>query len=135
MQPLVDLVQRRAIPSGTQRLELLRCVLDLHRPLDELESGLDHLKLAWHQLFRLDEDVLAHTDLAEVVQETRVAQLLELVFGEPDLAVLARVDLGDRVGQSRGEALDAARVAGRGRVSLLDRGDAGLNESVEQRLN
>ncbi len=89
----------RAAAPGAHRLQLLRRVLDLHRPLDELESRLDHLELAWHQLLGLDQDVLAHADLAEVVQKARVAELLELVLGKAHLAVLPGGDAAHRSGE------------------------------------
>ena len=79
--------------------------------------------------------MLAHTDLAEVMQQARVAKLLELLFGQANIAVLADGDLGHRVGQTTRQPLHAPRVTGRGRVSLLDRCHARLHEAVEQRLD
>src|SRR5207245_6290946 len=74
-------------------------------------------------------------DLAEVVQQACVAQLLELLFGQANFAVRAGGDLGHRVRQTTRQLLHPARVTGRGRVSLLDRGHARLHEAVEQRLD
>ena len=136
LQPLVDVGQERwAGIAPPHRLELFGRVLDLHRTLNELEARLDHLELAGHQLLRLDQDVLAHADLAEVVQQARVAQLLELVLGEVDVPILADLDPRDLAGQAGGQAFDATRVTGGARVSLLDRGHAGLDEPVEQGLD
>ena len=90
------------------RLELFGCIPHLHRALDELEPRLDDLELARDQLLGLDQDVLADPNLAEVVQQARVAKLLELVIGQCDVAVLARGDLGHRAREPCGQTLDAA---------------------------
>src|SRR5207244_10566369 len=133
-EPSIDLLDRGSVATGLHRLELFGRVLDLHRTLDELEAGLNYLEPAGDELFGLDQDVLSHADLSKVVQETCVAQLLELVLGESDIGELDGCDLGDLAGQPRGQAFHATRVTRGTRVSLLDGGHARLDETVEQSM-
>ena len=62
---------------------------DLGAQVVGLDGALDHAEtlpqrehLAEEELLRLDQDLLAHPDLAEVVQQARVADLLDLVAAE-----------------------------------------------------
>ena len=68
--------------AGLDLLQLGAQVLRLQRALDVGEALPEEEHLADVELLALDEDLLAHADLAEVVEEARVADLLELVPGE-----------------------------------------------------
>src|SRR5438309_1556420 len=102
-----------------------------------LESSAQDLQLVRLQLVRLDEHVLADADLAEIVQQRRVAQLLALVAGELRPAPAARrpVRARQRVGEADREPGHAARVTRRGRVARFDRDHAGADESLEELLD
>ena len=88
--------------------------------------------LARQELLRLDEDVLAHADLPEVVEDGGVPELAQLLAGYAEAGVrpLRRAvrGLGQRPGQER-HALGVAR--GR-RVALLDGRDRGVHEALEE---
>ncbi len=133
LEPPVDLRQGAIGPRpAAHRRQLVGRVLELHRTLNEVEPGLDHFELAGHELFGLDEDVLPHADLAEVVEQTCVAELLELVVSHVYVAILPSSDLSHGVGESGRQRLNATRVTGGARISLLDRGHARLHEAVEE---
>ena len=92
----------------------------------------DALEVGRVELFRFHQHVLAHADLAEVVQEAGVAQLAQLLRGEAHVAEAAAVGAIDRLGQPHREVGHAERVAEGGGVARLDRGDGGLHEAVEE---
>src|SRR5207244_7097956 len=87
------------------------------------------------ELLGLDQYVLADADLAEIVQESCVAELLQLIVAHEEIAELPGPDLVEHAGEARGQTFDTARVTGGARISLLDRGHARLDETVEQRLD
>ena len=107
----------------------------LERGAREVEAGPDELELVREELVRLHEDVLAHADLAEVVQERGVAELLEGGGIEADAPEVGGRRLLDRAGEAAGEERHPAGVAGGGRVPLLDRDHRRLHEPLEEPLD
>ena len=114
-------------------LPLVRLVL--HRLDGEVEARPDGVELQRIELLFLDQHLLADADFAEVVQQRGVANLLDLVGSEADIAILPVVDAVDHFGQLDGEVRHAERVAGGGRIALLDRRDRRGDEALEQPLD
>src|SRR3989442_7148772 len=96
---------------------------------------LDEREVVWVQLLRFHEHLLPHADLPEVVQQAGVLDLANLLAGEVDRAVGSVPGSIDDLGEPDGHAGDAPAVAERGRVPLLDRGDSGLHEPLEEVLD
>src|SRR5690348_16260547 len=106
------------------------------RPLQqEREAVPDELEIPGIQLLLLDENLLSHADLAEVVQEAGVAQLAKLLACEREPAIRADSATAHRLGQAHGERRDPAGVTGSCRVSLFDgryrRGHEAFEESLD----
>ena len=81
---------------------------------------------------RLDEDLLAHRDLSEIVEHRGVAQLPELLAGHAKVGVRAVVGPVRQLRQRDREGRHPLRMAGRRRIALLDRRDARPDEILEQ---
>src|ERR1041384_974216 len=84
------------------------------------------------ELLRLDQHLLAHADLAEIVEQGGVADLLQLLARELHQSVGAVRRAIDDLGETDRHAGDSARVTVRGRVALLDRVDRCQHEPLEQ---
>ena len=124
-----------AVPAVLEQpLGLPARVAQLQAAPDDLAALPDHVELAHRELLGLDQYLLAHADLAEVVQERRVADLLHLVRGEAHVTEGAAVTV-HRGGQSHREVGHPERVTRGGGVPRLDRGDRGLHEALEQGLD
>src|SRR5216117_1437366 len=95
----------------------------------------DEVELQRIELFGLDQHLLPHADLSEIVEQPRVADLFDLFAGESDGAIGPVLGAVDHAGQSDGHVRDSSRVAERGRVTLLDRVHRGLHEPLEQPLD
>src|SRR5262249_16788553 len=84
------------------------------------------------ELLRLDEDLLADADLAEIVEEARVLELADVLAREDRVLVRAARDPIDDLRQAHGVVGGAARVAARRGIARLDRLDARLHEALEE---
>jgi hypothetical protein len=99
------------------------------------EARVDALPERGRQLLRLEQHVLAHRDLPEVVHQRGEAQLAHLCGGEANVAVRAVIGAVDGLGEAGRERGDPQRVARRGRVAKLDRADGRLDEALEGPLD
>src|SRR4029077_19867671 len=70
------------------------------------------------ELLRLDEDLLAHADLAEVVQQGGVANFLELLAREFEAAIGTVAGTVDHLRKPDGHTRDAAAVTVGRRIAL-----------------
>src|SRR3954464_10672505 len=96
----------------------------------------DDVEIPGIQLLLLDEHLLTNADFAEVVQESRVAQLAELLARELEPAIRANAAAApDGLGETHGEGRDTPRVTGRRRIALLDRRYRCRHEPLEQALD
>jgi hypothetical protein len=122
-------------PAVAHGVELRLVVLGLQRALDVGEALADHEHLADVELLALDEHLLAHAHLAEVVQEARVADLLELVAREAT-SRKGPLSSGRRLGQPT--VSSATRASGPrwwGRGSRSRRRRRCTNESKRLRMS
>ena len=99
------------------------------------EAMADDLEVRRIELLLLHQHLLAHADLAEVVQQPGVAKLAQLLAREPQAAVGPLAAAIDRLGQPDGERRDAARMARRRRIARFDRRDRRGDEPLEQPLD
>ena len=95
---------------------------------------LDPRKIVRVELVLLDQDLLPDPDLPEIVEQARVAKLPHLLDGEPDQAV-GPVGTVHRPGQPDGEVGDPLGVPRGGGIALLDGGDRGPDEALEEPLD
>src|SRR2546425_6028833 len=139
-QPGVDLRQPMARLVGgrpEEDLDLLTLRLQLLLHVDGLEPAPQVLELERLGLVRLHQDVFADTDLAEIVQHRRIAQLLTLLRGERRAFPATRGLSGARqhVAETDREPRHSTRVTRGGRIPRLDRPHAGAHEPFEQLLD
>ncbi len=87
------------------------------------------------ELLGLHQDLLANPDLAEVVQERRVLELLQLPSREAGVGVGAGVHRVHDLGEPTREHADPKRVTAGGRIALLDRLHARADEALEDALD
>ncbi len=92
----------------------------------------DELERLVVELLRLDEHLLAHADLAEVVEEARVLELAQILAREVRVLVRTVRLAVDDLRELDREIGDAARVTARRRIARLDRFDARLHEALEE---
>ena len=92
----------------------------------------DQLQLVRLQLLGLGQHVLAHADLAEIVQQRGVAKFTQFVPAEADVAQPGAVDTIDRDRQALGKTGDAEGMAGGDRIARLDGLHRGADETFEQ---
>ena len=133
--PLGGAIREALAAALEQPVHLAARVAQLEAAPDDLAALPDQVELARRELLGLDQHVLAHADLAEVVEQRGVADLLHLVGREADLAEGAAIGAVHRGGQRHREVGHPEGVARGGRVARLDRGDRGLHEALEQRLD
>jgi len=100
-----------APPPLQQVLDLLASVSELEAALDQLHALADAVELAGQELLRLHEHLLAHADLAEIVQEGGVAELGHLLGAETRGAIGPGLRTVDRRGETHREVGDAGRMA------------------------
>ena len=117
------------------QVDLLLEQLDLGRLQCELEPRADRVALVRVELLGLHQHLLAHADLAEVVEQRRVLELLQIAAAEADVGERPVAHRADALGQAAREHADAARVAAGGRVALLDRLHARAHEALEDALD
>src|SRR5258708_14969299 len=87
------------------------------------------------QLLRLDQYLLAHADLTEIVQQAGVADLLQLLAREVDAAERPVAGAIHDLGEPHRVVGHPAAVPERGWIALLDRQDGGRDEALEQALD
>ena len=96
------------------------------------QTQADDLELPIVELLGLDQHLLAHADLAEVVQHARVFDLAQIVAREVHGSERPVGDGVHLLGQGHAQGGHAPRMAGGGRIARLDRGDRGVDEALEQ---
>ena len=120
------------LPSVAQEIiELLSGAFELDPSSGCEEALLDELPLRRIKLFRLHQQVLAHSDLAEIVQQGGVLQLLQVPGGKADLGVGPNRRAVHDLGQAHSQRGDALRVAGSGGITQLDGLDRRPDEALE----
>ncbi len=132
------LIEGLEIAGGAAALEQAHLAsedLDLERANGELEARADDLELVGEELLGFEEDLFADADLAEVVEQRGILQLADVVAGPGHVGVDRAAGERERAGEADGEVGDAAGVAARRRVALLDRLDAGADEALEHVLD
>src|SRR5205823_12438977 len=110
------------LPLAAVRLEKLGAPppeLPLRRAPHEVVTLPDQLELQRVELLRLDEHLLAHAHLPEVVQQPGVAELADLLAREAHALVGAVARAVHHDGEAHGHVRDPPRVAEGGRVALL----------------
>jgi len=73
------LLEEAGAAALEQMIDLAARVVELDSPLQHFTTLADQIELAGPQLLGLDENLLAHADLAEVVEQRRVADLAQLL--------------------------------------------------------
>ena len=96
---------------------------------------LDELELQGIKLLGFDQHLLPHADLAEIMEQAGIADLLDLLPGERHAAIGAVLRAVDDGGESHRHVGDPSRVAEGGRVPLLDRVHRGPYEPLKQPLD
>ncbi|MNK80723.1 hypothetical protein D3C87_1004480 [compost metagenome] len=122
-------------PMLQEEVQLPAGELGFQRLLDEVEARLDQLLAVRIELLGLDQNLLAHADLPQIVKQARIAQLPNLLPAEVKLPEVPHVEAIDLLGECHGQAGDPRRVARGGRVSRLDGGDRGVHEALEEALD
>ncbi len=124
-----------AAAVGLQVLQLALQIVLFDQLIDAQKPRFDQLQLVVIELLGFDQHLLAHADLAEVVQQRSVANLPDLFAGETHRRKLAVAQTIDGHSQAGGELGDAEAVT-RGRwIALFDRchrrGDEALKEVAD----
>src|SRR5207244_11934575 len=107
-EPLASLLE--------QVLDLAPAVAQLEAPADGLDALLDQLEMLGVELLGLDEYLFPHADLAEIVEQRGVADLLHLVRREVHLSVRPRGHAINGLREADRQVRDAEGMAGGGRV-------------------
>ena len=105
----------------------------LQVPLVQPLQGL--LQTIRFEFLRLDQEVLAHPDLPEIVQQARIPNFLDLLGAEDQITVFAGGGTGDGLGQPDGQRGDALAMPAGGWVPGLNGGDGGIHETLEELLD
>src|SRR6185436_12349240 len=114
--------------TAERHLRFLLPMLHLARAPHDRKTLLERLELMWEQLVALDEDMLAHAHLAEVVEQRGVSQLAELLRAEADAGIGPHRQPIEMLGDADGEQRHALGVTGRRRIARFDRVDRGADE-------
>ena len=128
--PLVILPSMREHEVGAVALEFQLGALE-----QEPEPAADDLQIGWIQLLLLHQHLLAHANLAEVVEQAGVAQLAQLLPREGHRAKLPVVRAVHHLRQPHRERRHARRMAGRGGIARFDCRDCCRDEPLEQPLD
>ena len=134
----VDLRLQLCVPVHPFPGEALEALLHQpveHRLLDVAEAQLHQVHLLRVELLRLHEHVLAHADLAEIVQEARVADLLQVLRGEVGVPVHPAAHPVHGLRQGYRVDRHPVGMAGGGGVPGLDCLHRCLDEAFEQGLD
>ena len=109
--------------------------LALRRAANEREALPDQRQIGRIEFLRLDQDLLSHTHLAEVVQQPGILDLAQLLAGEPHVGVGSVGCAVHGLGQRNRHGGDTAGVTERSWIALLDGRDGSLYETLEQALD
>ena len=84
------------------------------------------------EFFGFDEDFFVNADLAEIVEQSGVAQLLHLLARKTQVGVRTLGLAIDGLGERNGHFTDTLGMAGGGGIALLDSFYGSVHETVEK---
>ena len=128
---LVDVIEVALAAARFHDRDLLRQRFGLGHLRGVVDTRADRLERVRVELLRFDEHLLAHADLAEVVQERCVLELLHFALRELHAGVRAAIGAIDRLREAAREHAHTKRMAARRRITLLDRLHTRAHEALE----
>src|SRR5580704_2915133 len=135
------LVERREFRSGRfasaleDQLKLLQRGASFNSFTDEIEAAFYQLELPRIEFFRLNQNVFAHPNLAEIVKQRGITNFFHLLARKPCRFVFAGLHGIHSLGKTESERRDAERMSGGRRIALFDRCYGSANESFEEPLD
>src|SRR5579863_4228948 len=108
---------------------------DFHLLVEIVKAVRNEVDLHRIELLGLDQDILAHADFSEIVQQRRVTDLLHLFGRKANRRVRPCVDTVHDFRQPDGHVRNPQGMAGGRWIALLNRLNGSLDEAFEQLFN